>query len=152
MANATTPVEKKPEIKIRGTVDFYGYVDNFNKDGKEYVLAIRDYDILNYDPDVVAGWYKDKDGKPQKLPAIYEKLNKGEKPESIYFRSEYPVDNIQIVKDGTVEPVKIDYSPDLKGMRVIMTMYRQFIGYIAMKELPPEYKRVAFDASEFEDL
>lgn len=152
MANATTPVEKKPEIKIKGTVDFYGYVDNFNKDGKEYVLAIRDYDILNYDPATVASWYKDKDGKQQKLPTVYEMLNKGEKPELIYFRSEYPVDNIQILKNGTVEPIEIDYSPDLKGMRVSMTMYRQFIGYIAMKELPPEYKRVAFDASEFDDL
>lgn len=152
MANATTPVEKKPEIKIKGTVDFYGYVDNFNKDGKEYVLAIRDYDLLNYDPEVVAGWYKDKDGKPQKLPALYEQFNKGKRPETVYFRSEYPISNIQLVKDGNVEPVEIDYSPDMKGKRVIMTMYRQFIGYIAMKELPPEYKRVAFDASEFDDL
>ena len=143
--------EKKPAIKIRGTVDFYGYVDNFNKDGKEYVIAFRDYDILNYDPETVKAWY-DTDADKGKLPGIYEALNKGEKPDVVYFRSEFPVDTIQIVKNGEVEPTKIDYNPDLKGHRVIMTLYRQFIGDIAMKELPPEYKRIAFDATEFDDL
>ena len=143
--------EKKPEIKIRGTVDFYGYVDNFNKDGKEYVIAFRDYEILNYDVDVVKSWY-DNDSDKGKLPGMYEALNKGEKPETLYFRSAFPVSEIQLVKNGEVEPVTIDYNPDLKGHRVIMTMYRQFIGHIAMKELPAEYKRIAFDASEFDDL
>lgn len=151
MAGVMATVEKKPEIKIVGTVDFYGYVDNFNKDGKEYALAIKDYEIINYDPEIVKAWY-DNDSDKGKLPGMYEKLNKGEKPDVLYFRSEYPVNTIQIVKDGKVEPVTIDYSPDLKGHRVKMTMYRQFIGYIAMKELPEEYKRIAFDASEFDDL
>ena len=36
--------------------------------------------------------------------------------------------------------------------RIIMSYYRAYIGVIAVGELPPEYKRVAFDASEFEGL
>ena len=151
MANVTNTPEKKPEIKIVGTVDFYGFVDNYNKDGKEYVLAIKDYTIKDYDAETVKSWY-DNDKDNGKLPAVYVELNKGNNPDMIYFRSDYPVDTIQIVKDGNVEPTKIDYNPDLKGLRVMMTMYRQFIGAIAMKELPPEYKRIAFDASEFDDL
>lgn len=149
MANENAPV--KP-VKVRGTVEFYGYVDNYNKDGKEYVLKLSNYELLNYDPDVVFGWYKDKEGKQQKLPEMFEKLNKGNNPEFLYFRSEYPIDTIQIKKDDHVEAVKIDYKPDLTGKRIVMSMYKQFIGAIGMKELPPEFKKIAFDATEFDDL
>lgn len=149
MANNNAPV--KP-VKVRGTVEFYGYVDNYNKDGKEYVLKLSNYDFVNYDPNVVFDWYKDKDGKQQKFPTMFEELNAGHNPEFLYFRSDYPIDTIQIKKDDHVEAVKIDYKPDLTGKRIVMTMYKQFIGAIGMKELPPEFKKIAFDATEFDDL
>ena len=139
-------------IKVKGVVEFYGYVDNYNKNGKEYVLTIKDPEFMDVSKELIEKWYTDDKGRTD-IPDQYEKILKGEKMEKVYFRSKSPIDRFQIKnKNGEVEEIKIDYSPDLTGKKIVMVMYRQYIGSIAIKELPPEYKRIAYDASEFDDL
>ena len=86
------------------------------------------------------------------MPDQYEKLIKGEKLEKFYLRSKKPIDRFQIIDHGEVKEVKIDYSPDLKDKKISMVMYKQYIGSIAIKELPPEYRKIAYDAAEFDEL
>lgn len=80
----------------------------------------------------------------------------GKEPERLFFRSNYPIKKFQVLEevDGEKKVVTkdIEYNPDLKGLKVKMTLYRQYIGQIAIAELPPEFKKVAFNAEEFEDL
>lgn len=138
-------------MKVTGVVEFYGYVDNYNKNGKEYVLTIKDPVFKDVSKELIEKWYTDDKGRVD-IPDQYEKILKGEKLEKVYFRSKTPIDRFQVVKNGDVEEVKIDYSPDLTGKKISMVMYRQYIGSIAIKELPPEYRRIAYDASEFDEL
>lgn len=151
--------ERKP-IKVVGEVEFYGKVDTYNKrEGKlkegdpekEYCLTLKNYKFKDLDPEEVKKWYTDDKGKT-KLPGMWDDILNGKEPELLYFKSNYPVESFQIVVDGNIVETKIDYSPDLKGRKVSMTCYKQYIGAIAIKELPPEYKRIAFEASEFDDL
>lgn len=155
MANKKVAEERKPSIMVKGIVDFYGYVDNYKKDGKEYVLTLKDYEILNLDEEEVKSWYTNEKGKTE-LPAQWEAILNGDNPEKLFFRSNYPIKKFQTLEevDGKkiVVTKDIDYNPDLKGCSVKMTCYRQFIGSIAIKELPPEFKKVAFNADEFTDL
>lgn len=155
MANKKIAEERKPKIMVKGVVDFYGHVDNYNKDGKEYVLTLKDYEFTNLDPEEVKSWYTNERGKTD-LPAQWESILNGDTPEKLFFRSNYPVKKFQTLEEvnGVKQVVTkdIDYNPDLKGCEIKMTCFRQYIGSIAIKELPPEFKKVAFDASEFDDL
>ena len=76
----------------------------------------------------------------------------GKRPEKMYFKSQYPIDTFQILEDGIVVDKKIDYSPDLNGCRISMTLNHKYIGRIAIAELPPKYTPITFDASEFDEL
>lgn len=138
-------------MKVKGVVEYYVYADNYNKDGKEYVLAIKDPEFVDVAEELIKKWYTDDKGRVD-IPDLYQKILKGDKIEIAYFRSKKPIDRFQIINNGEVEEVKIDYSPDLTGKKISMVLYRQYIGAIAIKELPPEYKRIAYDAAEFEDL
>lgn len=155
MANKTIAEERKPKIVVKGIVDFYGHVDNYNKDGKEYVLTLRDYSFSNLNAEEVKSWYTNEKGKTD-LPTQWEAILNGETPEKLFFRSNYPVKKFQVLEEvngeKTVVTKDIDYNPDLKGKEIKMTVFRQYIGLIAIKELPPEFKKVAFNADEFADL
>lgn len=155
MANKTIAEERKPKMSVVGIVDFYGHVDNYNKDGKEYVFTLKDYEIKNLDPEEVKSWYTNERGKVD-LPGQWEDILEGKEPERLFFRSNYPIKKFQVLEevDGEKKVVTkdIDYNPDLKGLKVKMTLYRQYIGQIAIAELPPEFKKVAFNAEEFADL
>lgn len=156
MANKKIAEERKPKIMVKGIVDFYGHVDNYNKDGKEYVLTLRDYSFTNLDAEEVKSWYTNERGKVD-LPGQWDEiLNSKEMPEKLFFRSNYPIKKFQVLeeKDGVKSVVTkdIDYNPDLKGCEIKMTCFRQYIGAIAIRELPPEFKKVAFEADEFDDL
>ena len=139
-------------MKVKGVVEYYVYADNYNKDGKEYVLAIKDPEFVDVAEELIKKWYTDEKSGRVDIPDLYKNILDGKKIEVAYFRSKKPIDRFQIIKNGEVEEVKIDYSPDLTGKKISMVMYRQYIGAIAIKELPPEYKRIAYDASEFDDL
>lgn len=156
MPNKTNAEERKPSIIVTGTVDFYGLVDNYNKDGKEYVLTLKDYEFKNLDPEEIKSWYTNERGKVD-LPGQWDDvLNSKEMPEKLFFRSNYPIKKFQIpVEENGEKKVvtqEISYSPDLKGKKIKMTCYRQYIGTVAIKELPPEFKKIAFEADEFDDL
>lgn len=144
--------EVNKPMKVTGVVEFYGYVDNYNKDGKEYVLTIKDPVFKDVSEDLIKSWYTDDKTGRVDMPDQYEKLLKGEKLEKFYLRSKKPVDRFQIIEGGEVKEIKIDYSPDLKDKKISMVMYKQYIGSIAIKELPPEYRKIAYDASEFDEL
>ena len=147
---------ERGNMKVFGKVSFYGKVDTYDKKGKEYALTLEDWEIKDFDEDIVKGWYTDDKGKvnlPKQADELVDFYNgKGEKPEKLYFRSQYPIDNVNILEDGEVKNVELDYAPDFNEVRIIMSFYRSYIGSVAVGELPPEYKRVAFDASEFEGL
>lgn len=155
MANAKTAQERNTKIIVKGLVDFYGYVDNYNKDGKEYVLTLKNYEFVNLDVEEVKSWYTNERGKTD-LPGQWEAIINGTKPEKLFFRSNYPIKKFQTLEEvngaKTVVTKDIDYTPDLKGCEIKMVCYRQYIGAIAIKELPPEYSKVAFNADEFADL
>lgn len=155
MANKKIAEERKTAIVVKGVVDFYGHVDNYNKDGKEYVLTLRDYEFSNIDEEEIKSWYTNERGKTE-LPTQWENVLNGELPEKLFFRSNYPIKKFTTIveEDGEKKLVtkEINYNPDLKGCVIKMTCYRQYIGSIAIKELPPEFKKVAFNAEEFEDL
>lgn len=157
---AKKEVESKLTMKIVGVVEFYGKVDTYAKKNgklkegdpeKEFSLCIKDFEIRNLDPETIRGWYTNDRGKVE-LPADYEDLLDGKRPEKMYFKSQYPIDTFQILEDGNVVDKKIDYSPDLNGCRISMTLNRKYIGRIAIAELPPKYTPIAFDASEFDEL
>jgi hypothetical protein len=147
---------ERGNMKVFGKVSFYGKVDTYDKKGKEYALTLEDWEIKDFDEDIVKGWYTDDKGKvnlPKQADELVDFYNgKGEKPEKLYFRSQYPIDNVNILEDGEVKNVELDYAPDFNEVRIIMSFYRSYIGSVAVGELPPEYKKVAFDASEFEGL
>jgi hypothetical protein len=147
---------ERGNMKVFGKVSFYGKVDTYDKKGKEYALTLEDWEIKDFDEDIVNGWYTDDKGKvnlPKQADELVDFYNgKGEKPEKLYFRSQYPIDNVNILEDGEVKNVELDYAPDFNEVRICMSFYRSYIGSVAVGELPPEYKRVAFDASEFEGL
>lgn len=144
--------EVSKSMKVTGVVEFYGYVDNYNKDGKEYVLTIKDPVFKDVSKELIEKWYTDEKSGRVDIPDQYKKILNGEKLDKAYFRSKKPIDRFQVLKDGEVEEIKIDYSPDLTDLKISMVMFRQYIGSIAIKELPPEYRKIAYDASEFSDL
>lgn len=147
---------ERGNMKVFGKVTFYGKVDTYDKKGKEYALTLENWEIKDFDEDIVRGWYTDDKGKvnlPKQADEIIDFYNgKGEKPAKLYFRSNYPITSVNVLENGEVKAVELDYSPDFNDQRIIMSFYRSYIGSIAVGELPPEYKRVAFDASEFEGL
>lgn len=162
MANKSTKAatSERKTIKVIGVVEFYGKVDTYNKKNgklkegepeKEYMLVLKDYELKGFDEDEVKKWYTNDRGKVE-LPSMYEDIIDGDMPDLLYFHSQYPIDTFQTLKDGNVVEKKIDYNPDLKGCRVSMAMFRQYIGRVAIAELPPEYSPIAFDAGEFADL
>lgn len=154
-------MEQKKVMKILGTVEFYGKVDTYAKKNgklkegdpeKEYSLCIKDFKVQNLDPETVKGWYTNDRGKIE-LPEDYENILDGKLPEKMYFKSKYPINSFQLLKeDGSIVDEKIDYSPDLTEKKIAMTLDHKYIGRIAIKELPPKYTPIAFDASEFDEL
>lgn len=141
----------KKDMLVSGVVDFYGYVDNYNGDGKEYKLAIKDPVFKNLDWDEIDEWFKDDKGKV-KLPNLYKNLKDGKVPEIAYFKSaQYPITRVSVYdkKTKTVKSVEVN-NPQLKGMTVLMKLNKLFIGAIMTDAIPEEFKPTAF--ADVEDL
>ena len=141
----------KRDMLVSGVVDFYGYVDNYNGDGKEYKLAIKDPVFKNLDWDEIGEWFKDDKGKV-KLPNLYKNLKEGKVPEIAYFKSaQYPITRVSVYdkENKTVKSVEVN-NPQLKGMTVLMKLNKLFIGAIMTDAIPEEFKPTAF--ADVEDL
>lgn len=141
----------KKDMLVSGVVDFYGYVDNYNGDGKEYKLAIKDPVFKNLDWDEINEWFKDDKGKV-KLPNLYKNLKDGKVPEIAYFKSaQYPITRVSVYdkETKTVKSVEVN-NPQLKGMTVLMKLNKLFIGAIMTDAIPEEFKPTAF--ADVEDL
>ena len=141
----------KKDMLVSGVVDFYGYVDNYNGDGKEYKLAIKDPDFKNLDWDEINEWFKDDKGKV-KLPNLYKNIKEGKVPEIAYFKSaQYPITRVSVYdkETKTVKSVEVT-NPQLKGMSVLMKLNKLFIGAIMTDAIPEEFKPTAF--ADVEDL
>lgn len=141
----------KKDMLVSGVVDFYGYVDNYNGDGKEYKLAIKDPDFKNLDWDEINEWFKDDKGKV-KLPNLYKNIKEGKVPEIAYFKSaQYPITRVSVYdkETKTVKSVEVT-NPQLKGMTVLMKLNKLFIGAIMTDAIPEEFKPTAF--ADVEDL
>lgn len=141
----------KKDMLVSGVVDFYGYVDNYNGDGKEYKLAIKDPVFKNLDWDEINEWFKDDKGKV-KLPNLYKNLKDGKVPEIAYFKSaQYPITRVSVYdkETKTVKSVEVN-NPQLKGMTVLMKLNKLFIGAVMTDAIPEEFKPTAF--ADVEDL
>ena len=141
----------KKDMLVSGVVDFYGYVDNYNGDGKEYKLAIKDPVFKNLDWDEINEWFKNDKGKV-KLPNLYKNLKDGKVPETAYFKSaQYPITRVSVYdkETKTVKSVEVN-NPQLKGMTVLMKLNKLFIGAIMTDAIPEEFKPTAF--ADVEDL
>lgn len=141
----------KKDMLVSGVVDFYGYVDNYNGDGKEYKLAIKDPDFKNLDWDKINEWFKDDKGKV-KLPNLYKNIKEGKVPEIAYFKSaQYPITCVSVYDKETKTVKSVDVTnPQLKGMTVLMKLNKLFIGAIMTDAIPEEFKPTAF--ADVEDL
>ena len=138
----------KKEMLVTGQVDFYGYVDNYNGDGKEYKLAIKNPEFKNLDWDLIKNeWYKGK-----KLPSMYEKLEKGEAIDMAYFKSsQYPITRISVYNKDEKTITSVDVTnPQLKDMTILMKLNKLYIGAIMTDSIPEEFKPSAF--ADVEDL
>lgn len=138
----------KKEMLVTGQVDFYGYVDNYNGDGKEYKLAIKNPEFKNLDWDLIKNeWYKGK-----KLPSMYEKLEKGEAIDMAYFKSsQYPISRISVYNKDEKTITSVDVTnPQLKDMTILMKLNKLYIGAIMTDSIPEEFKPSAF--ADVEDL
>ena len=141
----------KRDMLVSGVVDFYGYVDNYNGDGKEYKLAIKDPVFKNLDWDEINEWFKDYKGKV-KLPNLYKNLKDGKVPEIAYFKSaQYPITRVSVYdkETKTVKSVEVN-NPQLKDMTVLMKLNKLFIGAVMTDAIPEEFKPTAF--ADVEDL
>ena len=141
----------KKDMLVSGVVDFYGYVDNYNGDGKEYKLAIKDPVFKNLDWDEINEWIKDDKGKV-KLPNLYKNVKEGKVPEVAYFKSaQYPITRVSVYdkETKTVKSVEVN-NPQLKGMTILMKLNKLFIGAVMTDAIPEEFKPTAF--ADVEDL
>ena len=141
----------KKDMLVSGVVDFYGYVDNYNGDGKEYKLAIKDPVFKNLDWDEINEWFKDDKGKV-KLPNLYKNVKEGKVPEVAYFKSaQYPITRVSVYdkETKTVKSVEVN-NPQLKGMTILMKLNKLFIGAVMTDAIPEEFKPTAF--ADVEDL
>ena len=130
---------------VSGVVDFYGYVDNYNGDGKEYKLAIKNPEFKNLDWDEIEAWFTDDKGKV-KLPKLYKELKDGKTPDMAYFKSaQYPITRVSVYdkETKTVNSVEVN-NPQLKGMTVLMKLNKLYIGAIMTDAIPEEFKPTAF--------
>lgn len=139
--------------KVKGIIDFYGYVDNYNGDGKEYTLAIKNPVFSDLDWEEINSLYTDDKGK-LKLPKLYTQIQSGDIPEVVYFRSsQYPINKVSVynkdTKEVTVHEVE---NPALKGLPVVMKFKKQYIGSLLLDRVPEEFKPVAFSDDDLEDL
>lgn len=143
--------EVKKDMMVSGVVDFYGYVDNYNNDGKEYKLAIKSPEFRNLDWDLIEEWYTDDKGKV-KLPKLYKNLKDGKTPEMAYFKSsQYPISKVSVYnkEERTVSTVEVN-NPQLKGMTVLMKLNKLYIGAIMTDAIPEEFQPTAF--ADVDDL
>ena len=142
--------EKKKDMLVSGKVDFYGYVDNYNGDGKEYKLVIKKPEFKNLDWDQIEAWYTEN-GKV-KLPGMYKDLKAGKTIEVAYFKSaQYPITRVSVYnkEDKTVTGVDVT-NPQLKDMTVLMKLNKLYIGSIMTDRIPEEFKPTAF--ADVDDL
>ena len=143
--------DTRKRMTVSGTVEFYGLKDNYNGDGKEYTLCIKDPKFNNIDWDQVDEWYKDEKGKI-KLPGLYKDLKEGKKIERAYFKSaQYPITKVSVYnkEDKNVTQVEVN-NPQLAGLTCLMALKKQFIGAVMLDQIPEEFVPSAF--ADIEDL
>ena len=86
MAKGNTANEAKKDMLVSGVCEFYGQTDNYDGDGKEYKLCIKDPEFKHLDWETIESWYTDKKGNV-KLPKMYKDLKEGNTPDKVYFKS-----------------------------------------------------------------
>ena len=153
MAKGNTANEAKKDMLVSGVCEFYGQTDNYDGDGKEYKLCIKDPEFKHLDWDVIESWYTDKKGNV-KLPKLYKDLKEGVTPDKVYFKSSnYPITRVSVYnkEDKTIKSVEVS-NPQLKDMTILMKLNKLYIGAIMTDAIPEEFHPTAFaDADELGD-
>lgn len=146
---------------VTGVVGFYGKVDNYNGDGKEYCLRIENPVFTDLDQEAINEVCTITRGKNKgKLLNFYQDLKDGKEIEAAYFHSSYPINKVYIVEGEELTQYEVK-NPELEGHKVKMMLNKTYIGSIVCDDLPSEYTGKPFnmedfggsiDFGEFEDL
>lgn len=114
---------------IEGTVAYYGLVDNYNKTGKEYNLAITNWKHLEpetpTESELLAAWYPTARSLPKQMASMISTAPS----DKLYFKSNYPVNEVYVIGTGG-KPVKVsveDAGINLRGATVRMVVYKSYI-------------------------
>lgn len=134
--------DKKSIGTVTGVVQFYGKVDNYQGDGKEYCLCIEN-PVFSVDESVIKEIY------PKKVPNIFKSVMAGENIERAYFNSAYPITKVSVADQKKTIEVK---NPELKGMKVNMILNKTYIGPVLCETTPEEFKPSGFSMDSFGSL
>lgn len=135
---------------IKGTIGFYGKVDNYKGDAKEYSLRIDNPEFINIDEAALEEAFPlPKSKKDRERPTKIQSILDHEAVEKMYFNSSYPINKVWVKKDGEITEHKFE-NPQLKDMEVLMTLTGVHIGSILLKEVPEEYNPAPFNMDDFE--
>ena len=84
MAKGNTANEAKKDMLVSGVCEFYGQTDNYDGDGKEYKLCIKDPEFKHLDWETIESWYTDKKGNVKKaLDSYYNTKEEAPKVEEM---------------------------------------------------------------------
>lgn len=124
--------EKKLIPMVTGRVSFYGKLDNYKHNGKEFVLAIENPVFSGVTEEIVNDMY-DTENKPNaEIAKMYVKILSGEIPETAYFRSKYDVENVWY--NGNYMDVGDISNFSLNDAYIKMTLKKSYIGKICLLE------------------
>lgn len=136
---------------VTGVVGFYGKVDNYNGDGKEYCLRIENPVFSDLDWEAIEESCKITKGKDKgKLLSFYSDLKEGKEEftNGVYFHSDYPVAKIYVVEGNELKQHEVK-NPELEGHKVKMMLNKNYIGAIVCDEVPGEYQGKPFNMDDF---
>lgn len=82
---------------IKGTIGFYGKVDNYKGDAKEYSLRIDNPEFINIDEAALEEAFPlPKSKKDRERPAKIQSILDHESVEKMYFNSSYPINKVWV--------------------------------------------------------
>ena len=124
----------KTNIKVKGTVGFYGKVNTLRGEGKVYRLVIENPEFENATVEALNEMYS---GDSWKDNTFYKALVENGKVGVFMVHSQYPVDSVWV--DGEkISPIdylgKFGEELSLNGAEIVMVCRKGYIGQIKLLE------------------
>lgn len=122
----------KTTIKVKGTVGFYGKVNELRGEGKVYRLVIENPSFENVSEENLKEMYS---GDSWKDNTFYRDLLKNGKIDVFMVHSKYPVDSVWIDNEKmSVDDFEEKYGEELSlnGAEIVMICRKGYIGQIKL--------------------